>query len=128
LTTVTSRGGQTRSFTYDSLKRLLSATNPESGTVNSTSYDGNGNLRSKTDARGITTNYVYDALNCLTNRSYQNDPSGTPAVSYTYDDPNVTNSKGRLTQAGSWRMGFSFYSSLNKLVTVSGSVRKSTIA
>jgi RHS repeat-associated protein len=100
LKTVT-QGGQTRSFSYDSLKRLTSATNPESGTVNYTSYDGNGNLLSKTDARGITTNYVYDALNRLTNKTYQNDPSGTPAVSYTYDATSVSNSKGRLTQVGS---------------------------
>jgi RHS repeat-associated protein len=100
LKTVT-QGGQTRSFSYDSLKRLTSATNPDSGTVNYTSYDGNGNLLSKTDARGMTTNYVYDALNRLTNKTYQNDPSGTPAVSYTYDATSVSNSKGRLTQVGS---------------------------
>jgi RHS repeat-associated protein len=100
LQTVT-QGGQTRSFSYDSLKRLTSATNPESGTVNYTSYDGNGNLLSKTDARGITTYYVYDALNRLTNKTYQNDPSSTPAVSYTYDATSVSNSKGRLTQVGS---------------------------
>ncbi|MBZ5554968.1 MAG: hypothetical protein LAO21_19810, partial [Acidobacteriia bacterium] len=61
------QGGQTRSFSYDSLKRLTTATNPESGTVNYTSYDGNGNLLSKTDARGIITSYQYDALNRLTN-------------------------------------------------------------
>jgi RHS repeat-associated protein len=97
LKTVT-QGGQSRSFFYDSLKRLTSATNPESGTVNYTSYDGNGNLLSKIDARGMTTNYVYDALNRLTNKTYQNDPSGTPAVSYTYDATSVSNSKGRLTQ------------------------------
>jgi YD repeat-containing protein len=95
------QGGQTRSFSYDSLKRLTSATNPESGTVNYTSYDGNGNLLSKTDARGMTTNYVYDALNRLTNKTYQNDSSSTPAVSYTYDATSVSNSKGRLTQVNS---------------------------
>jgi len=47
LTTV-SQGSQTRSFAYDSLKRLSSASNPESGTINY-SYDNNGNLTSKTD-------------------------------------------------------------------------------
>ncbi|HYR76176.1 MAG TPA: RHS repeat-associated core domain-containing protein [Pyrinomonadaceae bacterium] len=83
LTTV-SQGVQTRSFVYDSLKRLTSAANPESGTV-SYLYDDNGNLLAKTDARSIVTNYVYDALSRVTSRSYQNDPSGTPAVSYFYD-------------------------------------------
>jgi YD repeat-containing protein len=44
LTTV-AQGVQTRTFVYDSLNRLTSATNPESGTVTYT-YDNNGNLTS----------------------------------------------------------------------------------
>ncbi|HEX8098498.1 MAG TPA: hypothetical protein VF507_10695, partial [Pyrinomonadaceae bacterium] len=61
LTTVT-QGAQTRSFLYDSLKRLTSATNPESGTVSYPAYDGNGNLLQKTDARGVSITYTYDEL------------------------------------------------------------------
>lgn len=45
------QGVQTRTFVYDSLKRLSTATNPESGTI-SYQYDNNGNLTQKTDARG----------------------------------------------------------------------------
>jgi len=82
LTTV-SQGAQTRTFVYDSLKRLTSATNPESGTV-SYSYDGNGNLTGKTDARSITTTIAYDALNRITSKSY-NDTPQTPTVNYYYD-------------------------------------------
>jgi RHS repeat-associated protein len=119
LTTV-NQGAQTRSFTYDSLKRLLSATNPESGTVSYTSYDANGNLLSKTDARAITTNYMYDALNRLTNRSYQNDPSSTAAVSYTYDATGVSNSKGRLTQVNS-TVSTTNYTGYDALGRVTGS-------
>ncbi len=114
------QGAQARSFTYDSLKRLLSATNPESGTVNYTSYDANGNLRSKTDARGIITNYQYDALNRLTNRSYQNDPSNTPAVSYTYDAAGFSNSKGRLTKVNS-TVSMTNYTGYDAMGRVSGS-------
>lgn len=55
LTTVT-QGAQTRTFVYDSLKRLTSALNPESGTISYT-YDSNGNLATKTDARTITATY-----------------------------------------------------------------------
>jgi len=84
LTTVT-QGTQTRSFSYDALKRLTQATNPESGPINYSLYDANSNLLQKTDARGITTTYVYDALNRLTSRTYTNDPQNTPAVSYKYD-------------------------------------------
>ncbi|MFN0141274.1 MAG: RHS repeat domain-containing protein, partial [Pyrinomonadaceae bacterium] len=99
LTTVT-QGVQTRTFTYNSLSRLMSATNPESGTIQY-GYDGNGNLTQKTDARNITTSYTYDALNRVTNRAYANEPSGseTPDVTYFYD--NVTNAKGKLTKVTS---------------------------
>ncbi|MDX6501039.1 MAG: hypothetical protein QOG23_4299 [Blastocatellia bacterium] len=96
LTTV-SQGVQTRTFAYDSLKRLTSASNPESGTVGY-SYDDNGNLTSKTDVRSITTSYVYDPLNRATSCSYSD---GTPTVTYTYDSASVANSKGRLTAVSS---------------------------
>ncbi len=88
LTTV-NQGLQTRTFSYSSLSRLLSATNPESGTI-SNQYDLNGNLTQKDDARGVRTNYVYDVLNRVTNRNYST-PGGTPSnyqatpnVVYTY--------------------------------------------
>ena len=78
-----SQGAQTRTFVYDSLKRLTSATNPESGTV-SCDYDNNGNLLRKTDARNITTTFVFDALNRPTSKSYNDNPQ-TPPVNYFYD-------------------------------------------
>ena len=55
---------QTRTFDYDGLKRLISAVNPESGTV-TYAYDDNSNLQTKTDSRvpAVTTSYEYDALN-----------------------------------------------------------------
>ncbi|HYR77922.1 MAG TPA: DUF2341 domain-containing protein [Pyrinomonadaceae bacterium] len=84
LTTVT-QGSQTRTFAYDSLKRLTSAANPESGTV-SYQYDSNGNLTSKTDARSITSSFTYDALNRVITRSYTNDGGVTPPVNYYYDN------------------------------------------
>jgi RHS repeat-associated protein len=78
-----SQGTQTRTFVYDSLKRLTSATNPESGTV-TYGYDANGNLTSKVDPRSVTTTIAYDAINRVTTRSYNDNPQ-TPAVSYFYD-------------------------------------------
>lgn len=99
LTTVT-QGAQTRSFSFDSLSRLVSAANPESGTI-SFQYDNNGNLTNKSQPRSgsitvVTTN-TYDALNRVTQRSYSGE-SGytTPTVTYTYD--NITNAKGKLTK------------------------------
>jgi RHS repeat-associated protein len=78
-----SQGVQTRTFVYDSLRRLTAATNPESGSV-SYGYDANGNLITKVDARSITTTFAYDALNRITSTSYNDNPQ-TPTVSYFYD-------------------------------------------
>nr|WP_246302146.1 RHS repeat-associated core domain-containing protein [Granulicella arctica] len=72
---------RTRSFVYDSLSRLTSSTNPETGTIGY-GYDANGNLTSKTDARGITTTYGYDALNRLTYKHYSD---GTLPAAFGYD-------------------------------------------
>ncbi len=86
-----------RTFTHDSLSRLTNACNPEAiasgGTCTATSgpwsaaytYDANGNVSTRTDARPIVTNYSYDAMNRVTAKSYSNDPANTPALSYGYD-------------------------------------------
>jgi len=106
------QGTQQRFFMYDSLSRLIRARNPEQQ-VNSTlgitdpitnnsqwctsySYDVNGNLVSKTDARGVVTTYAYDALNRNISVAYTNDPANTPTITRTYDS--ATNGKGRLYQ------------------------------
>ncbi len=68
-----------RSFNYSSLKRLLSATNPESGTTGYT-YDTNGNLKMRASG-GITTTFNYDTLDELTSKTYTD---STPAASYMY--------------------------------------------
>jgi RHS repeat-associated protein len=91
------QGVQQRNFSYNSLGRLLTATNPESGTI-SYGYDNNGNLTQKTDARGVVTTYVYDNINRVVSRSYSD---GTPAVSYTYENATIPFSKGRLTKVSS---------------------------
>jgi len=72
-----------RSFTYDSLSRLITSANPETGT-NQYTYDANSNVKSRTDARGVVTNYAYDALNRLTSKAYTNAPAGTMTSCYLY--------------------------------------------
>jgi RHS repeat-associated protein len=100
--TIVTQGTQTRTFVYDSLKRLRSATNPESGTI-TYDYDNNSNLTFKTDARGVVTENLYDALNRVTTILYringQPDPN-TGDVEYLYD--NATNGKGRLWLTYRW--------------------------
>jgi len=112
LTTV-NQGVQTRTFTYNSLSRLLSATNPESGTINY-SYAANGNLTSKVDARTITTTYTYDALDRIVTSNYSD---STPDVTYYYD--NLTNGKGRLKKVTS-SVSTTEYTSFDILGRVTG--------
>ena len=98
-------GGQLRTFAYDSLSRLKTAVNPESGTT-TYSYDRNGNLKTKTDPRSGTAAYAYDKLDRLTGTSYSaggTDFSSTPAVTYTYsaDGASGCKNKHRLTSVSS---------------------------
>ncbi len=84
-----------RRFTYDSLSRLLTASNPESGQM-TYQYNASGDLLSKTDARGITTSYSpsdmpIDALHRVLKTTYSNND---PAVISTYDQ--AINGIGRL--------------------------------
>lgn len=90
LTQIT-QGSQTRSYVYDALGRLNSATTPEAGrvcfgtvsgsTCNSDGYDNFDNLLTRTDARGVVTSYGYDGLNRLTGITYN--VSGAPGVPAT---------------------------------------------
>jgi RHS repeat-associated protein len=107
------QGGETRSFVYDSFSRLTSATNPESG-VASYSYDGVGNVLSRTDARNVVTCFgnlsgsactgsSYDGVNRPGSVSYSD---GTPAVTYVYDG--VANGIGQLTSVSNLNSTTSF--------------------
>jgi RHS repeat-associated protein len=100
-----------RRFTYDSLSRLLTAKNPEAGQT-TYQYDNDGNLISKTDARGVTiTNSAIDSLHRVTQKTYSD---GTPTVTYQYDTGccGVTpeNPAGRMTAAfsGNTELVFSY--------------------
>ena len=88
-----------RAFQYDSLSRLTSATNPESGTI-TYSYDANGNVASRiaptpnkiaadNKPATVTTTYTYDVLNRLIAKSYNDNPQ-TPTVQYAYDSGSLT--------------------------------------
>lgn len=75
------QSGISRTFNYDSLKRLGTAQNPESGTIQY-GYDPNGNLHTRQDAR-FTTTLSYDKLNRLIQKSYTD--TNTNSVNLCYD-------------------------------------------
>lgn len=113
------QGVQRRFYAYDSLSRLIRQMEPEhdaNGNLSLTAsllsplsngnnnwsvsyeYDLDGNLKSKTDARGVSITNSYDDLNRVTFRNYSD---ATPDVTYAYDAPGVLYSKGRLTSVSS---------------------------
>jgi YD repeat-containing protein len=109
-----SNGPIVRSFQYDSLSRLYSAANPETGVV-SYIYDANSNLLSKIDARGVKTSYQYDALNRVLSKTYTGDASYTPLSCYQYDSSSATCSQPKSNLIGrptnSWTQSASTTSS-----------------
>lgn len=108
---VTQGTQQPRTFVHDSLNRMLSQTNPESGTIcygtvsngqcQNDGYDKNGNLLYTTDARGVQATLAYDVLNRITSKNYQNDPNSTPAVNYFYDGQTLPNGTPTFTRGSS---------------------------
>src|SRR5258708_1507588 len=84
---------RTRTFVYDSLARMSSASNPESGLIRYV-YDKNGNGTQKTDANSTVTNLSYDELNRVLKKTYTL-PQGstivaTSPVDYCYDQESGT--------------------------------------
>ena len=88
-------GSQSRSFTSNWLGHVTSETHPETGTTSYTFFN-DGRVATRTDARGIVTNYSYDDVGRLTTVTYDNDGGVTPDVTHTYDQNGFT---GFLTTA-----------------------------
>ncbi len=106
-----------RTFTYDSLSRLVTTTNPEAGTTcfgtwaGSTcteNYDANSNVLSRTRPAPnqtswttyVTATFTYDPLNRLRTKTYSD--GTTPSVTLNYDETSVSgnsisNTSGRLS-------------------------------
>jgi RHS repeat-associated protein len=116
-TDATQTTAQTRSYVYSSMKNLLSASNPESGTITYT-YDGAGNLSTRV-LGGITTTYTYDGLKELTSKTFSDYNSSTPTPWATY-----TYSGGRRTSgaAGTTYTNYSY----DALGRVSSSYQRQT--
>jgi len=106
--TLVNQGNQMRAFKYDALGRLLFERIPEqTATIN----DGSGTywtmkytftdfnaVATRTDARGVITNYGYDAMNRRISTSYNTAFAGgvaaTPSVGLSYDFDNLSPTNG----------------------------------
>jgi RHS repeat-associated protein len=122
--------GQTRSFTYDGLSRMLTSTNPESGTVTNVYDTGSaGDLFTTTlpkpNASSGTVTACYgswsgssctssgwDAMHRLTYVSFSD---GSNPIGYAYDSNNVwgtpvNNPKGRMVLANHATQGAALFS------------------
>jgi len=109
--TLSVQGQQQRSFVFDALGRLTSATTPEAGAVTYT-YSDYGLVLTRTDARNVAASYQYDSLNRFLGVSYTLNggawsvmpnvctPSGgtTANVCITYGTAPASFNSGRITQ------------------------------
>lgn len=99
---------QTRVYLHDLLGRLVSETNPESGTTSYTfdsasgcSGSSSGDLIKRVDQKGTTTCYTYDSLHRVTSVTYSD---GTPTKTLVYDSASLnstamSNAKGHMAEA-----------------------------
>jgi YD repeat-containing protein len=99
LVAVTDAEGNTTTYEYSDRDLLTEEDSPVSG-VSTWSYNDHGELVSTTDARGVTVTRTVDALDRVTFVDYPALGEQSAAeldVTYTYDDPGVPFSIGRLT-------------------------------
>jgi RHS repeat-associated protein len=83
-------------MTYDSQSKKRTMNDPDMGSW-TYAYDKSGNLELQTDSNGQKIRFIYDGLNRVTEKRY-GDPAPVSTVYYTYDDPSVPYSKGKLTK------------------------------
>ncbi len=105
LTSVTQGALNPRSFQYNSLSQLMSAANPESGTI-TYAYDADGALITKTAPKPnqtspsitVSTTMSYDALHRLRSKTYSD--GTTPSVTFNYDESASLGLSGLLNTLG----------------------------
>ncbi|WP_421569286.1 RHS repeat-associated core domain-containing protein [Stenotrophomonas sp. PD6] len=73
--------GLATGYAYNGFGDVIKEVSPDSGNTTFT-VDAAGNLKTRTDARGVTSTYYYDALNRLTRIAY---PDPSMDVGYSYD-------------------------------------------
>lgn len=92
---------ETTRYAYDGINRLVQETYPDPApNTRSFSYDGVGNLLTRTDQKGQVTQYQYSDLYFLTQRSYPVSPADT--LSYDLSGRMLT------AERGGWPVTFAY--------------------
>jgi YD repeat-containing protein len=109
LTKITDAPGNETTFTYDSLGRKKSQTDPDMGTWQY-EYDGIGNLTKQMDNRGVAKLMTYDELDRLTKTDHPTDID----VVYSYDGNSKIGTLTSVTDAAG-TVTFSYDNRLRKI-------------
>lgn len=120
----------TTTNTTNGYGETVTEASPDRGSTTYT-YDTAGNVKSRTDARGITLSYAYDALNRLTQVT---SPTVAENITYTYDSNaspfTCTNGKGRLCkvvdQSGTTTLAYDARGNVTKRAVQTGGVTYTT--
>jgi RHS repeat-associated protein len=94
LNKVTDAEGNLTAYSYGDRDLMTSQVSPASGTT-AYAYNEHGELTSQIDARSVVMSRAVDVLDRATAVSF---PTPDLNVTYTYDDPAIPFSKGRLTR------------------------------
>jgi len=125
MASITDPGGNKRTYTYNLLGQKTAQSDPDTGSSHFT-YDADGQVTSTTDANGNTVTVDYDDLGRKTGAYNGADDKGTQLASWTYDDPAVPNSAGRLTQSTRY-VGGGAYTEATTGYTINGQVTGSSV-
>lgn len=107
------QAGASATTSYDWLSQVTATTDPDAGNW-TYGHDLAGNLTRQTDARGITVNATYDALNRVKTVT----SGATTLAAYTYDQTTRPQGIGRLTAMSNASGSTTFdYDSLGRVVT-----------
>lgn len=93
LVSVTDAEGNATSYVYSDRDLMTRQESPVSGTT-TYAYNEHGEMVAETDARGVTVTRTVDPLDRVT---FVDSLDAALDTTYTYDDPTVPFSKGRLT-------------------------------
>ena len=99
LTQVTDPRNLVTQYPRNGLGDVTGLDSPDTGVATNTLLDAAGNLKTRTDSRGVQATYTYDALNRATSVVYSQTGQTSRTYSYSYDQTGAgfANGVGRLT-------------------------------